>query len=55
MTGLVVAARQEHGDHGAGIIAALFRGEDSVEADAGAFLVADALWKWMKTPTMASE
>jgi hypothetical protein len=36
-------------------IAALFRGEDSDEADAGAFLIGEALHKWMKTPIPKAE
>jgi hypothetical protein len=39
----VTAARESDGDHGAAIVAALFRGEDSSEADAGSMLVAEAL------------
>lgn len=44
------AAREAISDRGAACIAALFRGEDSEEADAGAFLIAEALFKWSRTP-----
>lgn len=46
------AAHQDDGDHGASCIFALFQGEDSNEAEAGAFLLAEGLAKWMRTPTL---
>ncbi len=44
----------KHPGSGADPIAALFRGEDSFEADTGAVLMAAAIHKWLKTPTMKS-
>jgi hypothetical protein len=41
----------QHPGHGADLFAALFRGEDSFESDAGAVLMSHAIHKWLKTPT----
>jgi hypothetical protein len=48
---LVSAALGDKGDNGAECIAALCRGEDSDEADAGAQLAATAIKKWLKYGT----